>query len=124
MTATITKLPPFEGEEVVKAAVRITNAGDGLSEALKVAPKALEMHEEVFYVLRGEVTQINHKTDKDELLTRLHTIKAAEITEIDGKVASKMLQQAAADLDKAKKEAQGQLALDDEQAAEEREAND
>jgi hypothetical protein len=126
MTATRSKpaLPQFEGEDVAKAAVRITNAGDGLSEALKVQPKALNMHDEVFYVLRGEVSQVNHKTDKDDLLTRLHTVKASEITEIDADTAQKMLQAAAEDLERRKNEIDGQLRLDEEAAAEQREADD
>lgn len=126
MTATKTRptLPAFEGEEVAKAAVRIVNAGDGLSEALKIAPKALNMHDEVFYVLRGQVSQVNHKTDKDELLTRLHTVTAAEITEIDASVAKEMLQAAALEIEKAKADADGQLALDAENEAAAKEAND
>lgn len=121
---TATKLPVFEGEEVAKAAVRITNAGDGLSEALKVSPKALNMHDEVYYVLRGTCTQVNHKTDKDDLLTRLHTIKAEQITEIDASVAEKMLQSAAEELERKKTEMDGQMRFNEEEDAAEREAAD
>lgn len=41
MTATISKLPTFEGNAVTSARVRITRAGDGLSEALKIDPRAV-----------------------------------------------------------------------------------
>jgi hypothetical protein len=124
MTAVKNGLPQFEGEEVAKAAVRITNAGDGLSEALKVQPKALNMHDEVYYILRGEVSQVNHKTDKDDLLTRLHTIKASEITEVDPELAQKLLTEAAAELKRKQTEIDGQLKFDEEQAARDREAAD
>lgn len=122
MTQT-TDLPVFEGEPVTSARVKITNAGDGLSEALKIAPEALHMDDEVFYVLRGKVTQVNHVA-KDELVTRIHTVKADAITKVDGELASKMLAEAADALSRAKAEASGQMLLDAENDALEREAND
>ncbi|MDQ1429196.1 MAG: hypothetical protein QOK39_2672 [Acidimicrobiaceae bacterium] len=65
-----TDLPDFDGFEVRRSAVRITKAGDGLSEALKVQPRALHYGDEVFYILRGKVAQVNHKGDPDEGITR------------------------------------------------------
>jgi hypothetical protein len=129
MTATTEKpsLPEFEGHDVAMAAVRITNAGDGLSEALSVQPKALDIGEEVFYVLRGTCSQVNHKSDKNDLLTRLHTIKASEITEIPSDAAQQMLAAAAEELQRVKDEIEGQMRLDAlqaEKAAEERERRD
>lgn len=109
----MTDLPEFEGQSVHQAKVRITGAGDGLSEALKVAPIALELGEEVSYILRGHVTQINHtQKDEDEPLVRLHTVKASAITPVDPDLADKLLGEAAAELAKAKAEADGQLPLD------------
>lgn len=126
MTATAeTALPLFENEQVLQAQVRIVRAGDGLSDALKIAPKTLHLGDEVFYVLRGVVGQVNHKRKEDSgLVVRVHTVEANEITEVDAKVATKMLQAAAVELEKAKAEAAGQLALEEENAAREREAND
>jgi hypothetical protein len=118
-------LPAFEGHDVRQAQVKITNAGDGLSEALKIAPHALDIGDEVFYVLRGVCRQINHKqADDDDPVVRVHTVKAEEITEVDRVVAVKMLSAAASELEKAKAEAAGQLSLEAEKSAEEREAND
>jgi len=116
-------LPTFEGLDVQQAKVKITNAGDGLSEALKVAPVALELGDEPYYLLRGEVTQINH-VEKDELITRVHTVKASAITPVDPELASKMLEEAAAELAKAKAAADGQLMLDAENEALAKEALD
>lgn len=125
MTTTAETLPTFEDEQVLQAQVRIVKAGDGLSEALKIAPKTLHLGDEVFYVLRGVVRQVNHRQkDYDEPLVRVHTVEAEAITEVDPKVANKMLAAAADQLEKARAEAQGQLALDAEHAAEDREAND
>jgi hypothetical protein len=75
-------LPEFEGRAVVRSAVKITRAGDGLSEALKLEPTALHHGDEVFFVLRGAVTQVNHRPnsrEEDDLLVRVHTVEAQEI---------------------------------------------
>lgn len=126
MTATTTRptLPDFEDQPVAKATVRITRAGDGLSEALKVEPKALHVGQEVFYVLAGTVEQVNHKADKDGDLTRVHTVAATAVTEIDGGTAQQMLTAAAKALEQRRAELDGQLSIDDELAAEAREAAD
>lgn len=113
-------LPAFEEQSVNNATVRITNAGDGLSEALKVDPKALHLGEQVYYVLSGDVTQINH-VEKDEILTRVHTVKASAITEVDADLAGKLLTAAAEELSRRKAEVDGQLMLEEEAAATERE---
>lgn len=127
MTATANRkaaLPDFEGTEVTRAAVKITNAGDGLSDALAVQPKALHLDDEIFYVLRGTCTKVGHEPDKHDLLVRVHTIKAGAITEVDREVAEKMLQAAAEELQRRKDEVEGQLRMDEEAAAQEREAED
>lgn len=74
-------LPEFEGRAVVRSAVKITRAGDGLSEALKLEPTALHHRDEVFFVLRGQVTQINHRpaSREEDDLVRVHTVEAQEI---------------------------------------------
>lgn len=97
------ELPRFEGLPVSQAAVRITRAGDGLSEALKIAPKALELGDEVYYVLRGVVRQINHKEkDEGDPIIRVHTVEAVAITEVDPELAERLLDAAATELAKAK----------------------
>lgn len=104
------KLPDFEGETVHSARVKITNAGDGLSEALKVAPVALAHGETVYYVLRGTVTQINHTArSEDDPLIRVHTVKADAITPVDPELADKLLAEAAAEIARAKAAADGQM---------------
>lgn len=82
MTTTEDRLPSFEGMPVVRSAVRITRAGDGLSEALKLDPRALHRGEEVFFVLKGEVDQVNFRPvsrEEDTVLSRVHTVRASEI---------------------------------------------
>lgn len=118
-------LPSFEGNAVKKAAVRITRAGDGLSAALEVEPRAYQIGEEVSFVLRGTVTQINHQQkDEDGPIVRTHTVTASGITEIEPELAEKLLAAAAEELERKKAERAGQTSLEDEQTAKEREGRD
>lgn len=121
---TQTKLPAFESNAVSAARVRITRAGDGLSEALKIEPRAIQLGERVYYVLEGECVQINH-VEKDDIITRVHTIAAESIAEVDDETATKMLREAANELERKKAAADGQAGLfDQEQEALDREARD
>jgi WhiB family redox-sensing transcriptional regulator len=65
------------------------------------------------------LSQVNHKTDKDDLLTRVHTSRRARSPR-STPTASKMLQAAAEELERRKAEIDGQLRMDDEAAAEQR----
>lgn len=123
MTTTAPRLPAFESNAVSAARVRITRAGDGLSEALKIEPRAIQLGERVYYVLEGECVQINH-VEKDDLITRVHTIAADSIAEVDDETATKMLRAAAEELERKKAAADGQLMLDEEADAQDREARD
>lgn len=121
------ELPEFEGQEVAASQIRITNAGDGLSEALRVAPRALHHGEEVAILLRGKVTQVNHKAagkGDDEHLVRLHTISAFAATELPMDDAKRILTAAADNLARRKAEIDGQLQLGAEEDALAREALD
>lgn len=118
----------FEGEPVDEVQIRIVNTGDGLSEALKVNPKMLHLGDQVAFVLRGEVSQVNHRTkkkkDEDDARVRVHTVTAIGVTEVDLEVAKQMLQEAALRLAEARAEQDGQLLLGREEEALEREALD
>jgi hypothetical protein len=105
--------------------VRITRAGDGLSAALDVEPRAYQIGEEVSFVLRGTVTQINHQQkDEDGPIVRTHTVTASGITEVEAELAEKVLNAAAEELERKRAEIAGQTSLADEQAAKERELRD
>lgn len=113
MTAT-KQLPIFEDETVQQSQIRVVGCGDGLSEALKIEPKALHLGEEIFLVLRGSVTQVNHRQKAgDEPVVRVHTIQTEAVTEIEAGLANKLLTQAALDLEKAKAEIAGQTSIED-----------
>lgn len=106
------QIPLFERQEVDRCSVRITRAGDGLSEALKIEPKALLLGQEVFYVVRGRVTQVNHRMQgEDETVTRMHTIEVQQITEVPRNSVARMLDEAEEALQRARDEASGQTNL-------------
>lgn len=100
-TATVEEpkgLPAYEGIDVDKATVKITNAGDGLSDALKFEPVALHHGDEVFFVLKGKVVKVTHEPegkvelddDIDELV-RVHVVKTFEIAMVDEFDVSELL---------------------------------
>jgi hypothetical protein len=113
---TQTTLPEFEGQTVHKAALRIINAGDGLSEALELEPQALHMGDEVCFVLKGKVSQVNHKEGKDNAVIRLHTVSCSGIAAIDQETAETALTGEAERLAKLRDERDGQQRIDDEPA--------
>lgn len=89
-------LPKFEGRDVIRSAVQITKAGDGLSDALKMAPEALHYGDEVWFVLRGEVTKVNHvpASAGSEEMARVHVITTQEIARVEEADVGRLLAQA------------------------------
>lgn len=88
-------LDDFDGREVVRTNIAITNAGDGLSAALAVQPQQLVLGQEVTIVLRGTVTKVGFvPADDDEPddgpLVRVHTIRAGSSTILSEAAAKKV----------------------------------
>jgi hypothetical protein len=102
-------LPDFEGLPVRRSTIKITKAGDGLSEALKIAPKPFHHGDEVYFVLRGLVTQVNHTpvSPADTDLIRTHTLVCQDITEVDAEDVDAFLDQANERLKLAREEEAG-----------------
>lgn len=99
-------LPEFEGMTVSKCSVRITKAGDGLSEALDLEPKAMHAGDEAFYVIKVQFTSVNHKADKKSgTLVRVHTAEVEDIVEIDAATAVQMIDEERAELRRRQREA-------------------
>jgi hypothetical protein len=82
-------LPDYEGLPVRRVAMKITNAGDGLSDSLKLEPILLHHNDEVFVVLRGFVVDVQHPpADKSEpgeidAVVKTYKVKAAEIAIVE-----------------------------------------
>jgi hypothetical protein len=85
-------LEVYEGRKVMGAGVRITKAGDGLSDAMDLAPEMLPYGSTVYFVVRGEVTQVNHRRmPKTDHLMRVHTVEAIEVARVDGPAIEELL---------------------------------
>lgn len=74
----------YEGRDVVDTTIQVTNAGDGLSQALQVEPHVMHHGETIYLVLECEVAKVSYPPVKDtDLLSRLHTLKAGRATIVD-----------------------------------------
>ena len=87
------ELGTFEDDDVREVAVKITKAGDGLSEALKVDPRKHHRGDTVTYILRGRVSAVTHKEVKpgSDDLVRLEVVVTQEIIEITDDQADDLL---------------------------------
>lgn len=103
---TESKLTPFDDREVVKATIAVTNAGDGLSDALAVDPREFHHGETVFVVLETSVAKVNMVPEDSKALAgaliRQHTLKAGRATIISGDVVRDMLDEQQARIERHK----------------------
>lgn len=80
-------LTPFDDREVARTSIAITRAGDGLSEALKVAPREFHHGDTVYVVLECTCTRVQFvpfdRDDPSGPLTRVHTLSAGTATIVD-----------------------------------------
>lgn len=88
----MTKLAKYEGREVVQTTLRVTNAGDGLSEGLSIDPEEYHLGDTVYVVLATECVRIAHEDVKDtDVLKRVHTLRATEGTVVDKALVADVL---------------------------------
>jgi hypothetical protein len=79
-----TDLGTFEGHDVLTTSVKVTNAGDGLSQALAVDPQLLHHGDRGAIIIEYEVAKVGYDPIKDtDGLTRIHTLKALRGTLVD-----------------------------------------
>lgn len=78
-------LPKFEGKVVAESSMRLTNAGDGLSKEMKIAPRALKIGARVAFIGTGVVAHVDHRpvSKQSDLLDRQHTVRAELVTIVD-----------------------------------------
>lgn len=100
---TTTDLGKFDGRDIITTGIKITNAGDGLSQALSVDPQLLHHGEIVHVVLACEVTDVAFKPIKDtDRLSRVHTLRAGIATIVDPELVSDVLAKQKRRIDEAK----------------------
>lgn len=96
-------LHEFDNYDVTQCSMKITRAGDGLSDSLDAAPVELSIGDEVHVVLRGTVSKVEFVEIKDSgVLKRVHTIRTQVGTLVDADAARKVLADSAKLVDAAK----------------------
>lgn len=115
-TATTSKLTPFEGADVIEATIRVTNAGDGLSEAVGIEPVEYQRGDTVYVLLETEVTRVAYEAVKadSEFLKRVHTLRAGTGTIVDANFAKESIEMQREINQRARDAAAGQGRLDDD----------
>jgi hypothetical protein len=81
-------LSQFEGRDVLQSTIKVTNAGDGLSEALSIEPTEMHLGAKVYLLIEAEVSKVNYEELKDTgTLRRVHTLRAGTATMVDSEFA-------------------------------------
>ena len=107
----------YDGREVIGAAIALTGAGDGLSQAMKVSPRKFSIGDKVLILMEATVKAAKHEPAvKDDLggplrLVAVMRADAAMLTD-DPKV-SRLLDKHKAAINKAS-EIEGQLSIEDD----------
>lgn len=96
-------LTAYEGADVVQSTIRITRAGDGLSDGLNVDPVEYHLGDKVYVVLECAVTRVAHEPVKDtEVLKRVHTLAAEMGTIVGREIVSAVLDEQRVKIEKAR----------------------
>ena len=96
------ELSPFEGQRVLGATVAITNAGDGLSKAMKVERGELHIGNRVYVVLECDVSKVRFDPVKDaEGLNRVHVLRAGRATMVEADLVQSLLDEQQVRIEKA-----------------------
>lgn len=123
-TSTATELPDYEGEHVTHCQLKFTGVGTGFT-GVDVKPIVMELDDEAYFVVRVRAKEsASHLRNNDDQLVRMQRVHAEDMAPISRELASKVLQEYAAEIEKAKAELDGQTSIDDELDAEAREAAD
>lgn len=96
-------LHKFEGKEVIGTKVKITGAGDGLSQALAIEPTELGLGDTVLVLTECVVDKITYERVKDtSVLQRVQSLKASTATIVDAEFAGDRLEQQRIKIEQAK----------------------
>lgn len=107
----MTALPPFGDQEVHKAAIKMTGAGTGLPEGIKVKPLVLDIGETAYFVIEARCAGVEHVEDKDEFITRVHKLHTENMAPISEEIAQQALLAYTREVEQAKADADGQESL-------------
>lgn len=106
--ADTSQLPTFDGKQVARTTVAVTNAGDGLSQAMAVDPQVMHLGDRGYLVLEYEVSKVGHVPIQDtDLLTRVHTLRAERATLVDADLVQEHLERQSERIVRAREAAAG-----------------
>jgi hypothetical protein len=97
------QLAPFEGRDVLQTSIKVTNAGDGLSDAMAVDPDEYHLGDTVHVVLECIVGRVDYvQINGVDALRRVHTLKAGTATVVDAELVKDVLDAQRLAIEKAK----------------------
>lgn len=75
----------FENQDVLAATIRVTKAGDGLTDALGVDPTEYQLHDRVYVVLETTVAKVTYEDQPkaNNALRRVHVLATENAAIID-----------------------------------------
>jgi hypothetical protein len=100
----------FEARRITETRIKVTNAGDGLSQAVEVDPQVLHHGETVHVVLECTVDKVTLEPIKDEpaALARVHVLKAGAATIVPADLVTDLLADQQDRIRRARQAADGQ----------------
>lgn len=103
-TSGTAKLSKFDGREVIATTIKITKAGDGLSQALAIDPVEMHHGERRYVVLEANVGKVEFVPSKDDpdCLIRVHTLVAGTTTMVDEELVKAVIELQRTKLNEAK----------------------
>lgn len=105
-------LGTYDGLDILRSTIAIRKAGDGLSDALGVAPQAFRIGDEHYVLLRCIVGPVKHKPIKDtDCLELVTDFVAQSATIIAPEVGAPFIEAQEALVDAARRNAAGDNAL-------------
>jgi hypothetical protein len=107
------KLKQHDGRDVRGVRIKVTNTGDGLSNAMKVEPQELHIGEKVFVVMETTVSADGHEPvskDSDDLAL-VYRLKAGTAAIVDEAVVRSALADMAARVQRMRDEETGQQSM-------------
>lgn len=108
--AAVEALAAFDGREVTAVGIKVTNAGDGLSDAMRVDPTEFRLGERVIVVLDTIVGRVEHTALDDVAdgpVRRDHVLRAEGATIVDLTIVQEHLRVQADRIRRAREAAQG-----------------
>ncbi len=108
-------LGDYDGKDIIRTSIIIRNTGDGLSEAMAIAPQVLHIGDEGYALIKFKVVDHHHPEIKGtDCLELKQILKAGIATIVDADFAQEKIDAQAERIQRAKDAAKGQGSLSTE----------